>query len=431
MTNTGPKHQQTSMSTGMVLNLASLGFLAVAGLFLNFAIARFYGEEMLGLFNMAFAIYIFASQIGSFGIHFSVLQAVSAQTGVNQIAVDRAVASGLVGTIIASTVTVLACLPLVPLLGFIYGDRAPGIEAAVLAILPGLWAFSINKTLFSAINGARHMATFAGLQSLRYLLLLGCFAAFLAGGVDGIYLTAVFSITEIVLLPILFFFSSRVVGRWSFEELKLGLARHLSFGSRIFLSGAMLELNTRVDVLMIAFFIDASAAGVYSIAALVAEGAGQAIFAIRNNFNPVIGNMVVQGRQDELFKLSRRTVLLFTPFMVIVSAITWAAYPLLSHIAFGSADFLEAELPLLLLLAGLTCSSGFMVFGMIFTQADKPGVHTGFVTTNIVVNIALNLAFIPLFGIAGAAAATALSYFVSSIMLVVLSRAVLGVRLIV
>ena len=53
MTNTGPKHQQTSMSTGMVLNLASLGFLAVAGLFLNFAIARFYGEEMLGLFNMA------------------------------------------------------------------------------------------------------------------------------------------------------------------------------------------------------------------------------------------------------------------------------------------------------------------------------------------------------------------------------------------
>ncbi|MDP3459704.1 MAG: oligosaccharide flippase family protein [Hyphomonas sp.] len=424
-------HNPTSLSMGMALNLASLGFLALAGLLLNFAIARFYGEEVLGLFNMAFAVYIFASQIGSFGIHFSVLQAVSARNGEDPAALDRAVASGLVGTAIASTVTVLVCLPLLPLLTVIYGDKAPGIDTSVLAILPGLWAFSINKTLFSVINGARHMATFAGLQALRYVFLLVCFAGFMIGQIEGVYLTAVFSITEIVLLPILFMFSSRVIERWSLAGLKSGLRRHVSFGSRIFLSGAMLELNTRVDVLMIAFFIDAGAAGIYSIAALVAEGAGQAIFAVRNNFNPVIGNMVARGERAELFKLSRKAVLLFTPFMAVISAITWAAYPLLSRIAFENADFLAAQMPLLILLTGLTVSSGFLAFGMIFTQADRPGVHTGFVMTNLLVNAALNLALLPQFGIAGAAAATALSYVVSSIMLVILSRMVLGVRLVV
>ncbi|HRI99400.1 MAG TPA: polysaccharide biosynthesis C-terminal domain-containing protein [Hyphomonas sp.] len=423
-------HTKTPMSLGMILNLASLGFLAVAGLFLNFAIARYYGEEALGLFNMAFAVYIFASQFGSLGIHFSVLQSVSAFDTADQAVVDRAVTSGIVGTLITSTAAVFLCLPLVPLLGYVYGDRAEGIGDAVLAILPGLWAFSINKTLFSAINGAQHMATFAGLQALRYLLLLACFAGFVVWDVNSVYLAGVFSIAELLLMPILLFFSNRVVGRWSFEGLRQGLKQHASFGGRVFLSGAMMELNTRVDVLMIAFFIDAAASGIYSVAALVAEGAGQAIFAVRNNFNPIIGRMVARREFSELFRLSRRSALLFTPFMVAVSLIAWAAYPMFSRIAFNNDNFLAAGVPLVILLSGLTLSGAFMIFSMIFTQAGRPAVHTGFVMTNLLVNISLNLALIPSFGIEGAAFATALSYIISSLMLVFLSRAVLGVRLV-
>jgi stage V sporulation protein B len=430
MTEVKRPHTQTPMTLGMVLNLASLGFLAVAGLFLNFAIARFYGEEALGVFNMAFALYIFASQFGSFGIHFSVLHSVSANFGSDPAAVDDAVSSGVVGTIIASTATVLLCLPLVPLLSQVYGERAEGIGDAVLAILPGLWAFSINKTYFSAINGAQHMATFAGLQALRYLLLLACFAAFLGLNVDGALLSAVFSITELLLLPVLAFFSSRVVQRWTVAGVRKGLRRHLSFGSRIFLSGAMLELNTRVDVLMIAFFIDARAAGIYSVAALVAEGVGQAIFAVRNNFNPKIGKMVARREQDQLLQLSRRTFLFFTPFMAFVSVLAWAAYPVLSRIAFEGNNFLAAGMPLLILLVGLTLSGAFMTFSMIFTQAGRPAVHTVFVTSNLLINVVFNIALIPLFGIEGAAAATAISYVISSLLLVIASRVLLGVRLV-
>lgn len=423
-------HKQTPMTLGMALNLASLGFLAVAGLFLNFAIARFYGEEALGLFNMAFALYIFASQFGSFGIHFSVLHSVSAHHGSDQAAVDESVSSGVVGTVVASTATVLLCLPLVPLLAHIYGSRAEGIGQAVLVILPGLWAFSINKTLFSAINGAQHMATFAGLQTLRYLLLLACFAGFLAFEVDGVFLSAVFSITELLLLPVLAFYSSRVVESWNVAGVRNGLERHVSFGSRVFPSGAMLELNTRVDVLMIAFFIDARAAGIYSVAALVAEGVGQAIFAVRNSFNPTIGKMVAKRELDQLFRLSRKTFVLFTPFMAVVSIIAWAVYPVFSRLAFEGANFLAAGTPLLILLVGLTVSGAFMVFSMIFTQAGKPAVHTGYVMSNLLINIALNLALIPLFGIEGAAAATALSYVISSLLLVIVSRMLLGVRIV-
>ncbi len=122
--------------------------------------------------------------------------------------------------------------------------------------------------------------------------------------------------------------------------------------------------------------------------------------------------------------------MLFTPFMAVVSLVAWAAYPVFSRVAFEGTNFLAAGVPLLILLVGLTLSGSFMAFSMIFTQAGRPAVHTGFVTSNLLINVVLNLALIPHFGIEGAAAATAVSYVISSLLLVIVSRVLLGVRLV-
>jgi O-antigen/teichoic acid export membrane protein len=426
-----PQHAQTSLSSGMVWNLASLGFLALAGLFLNFAIARVYGEDALGVFNVAFALYIFASQIGTFGIHFSVLQSVSALMGRDQDALDQSATSALAATLIASTLTTVLSIALIPAAVVIYGDKVPGIGAAVAFILPGLWAFSINKTLYSIINGARHMRTFAVLQAARYALMLGSFCIFSIWKIPAPWLTVVFSITELLLLPVLFLFASRVVQRWDTTEIKSGVRRHFSFGSRIFLSGAALELNTRVDVLMLAFYIDGAAAGLYTIAALVAEGASQAIFAVRNNFNPIIANVRSDEEKSALLSLSRRSVLFMTPFMGAISVLAYFIYPVFCRVMFGNDTYLAAHDALMFLLIGLTLSSGLLTFSMIFSQVARPAYHTLFVFGNLAVNIVLNAVLIPILGVTGAAMATAISFVSSAILLVVLSRLVLGVRLLV
>lgn len=431
MTKTIERGAPTSLKSGVIWNLASLGFLALAGLMLNFAIARFYGSEALGVFNVAFAIYIFASQFGTFGIHFSILQAVSEFHATEHDRCDNAVTSGIIAIAVAATVTVIIAFLLIPVMGTIYGEKAPGVVTACLAILPGLWAFCVNKGLYNVINGARHMRIFAVLQALRYVFILICFGALLYLRVDPALLTLVFTISEFLLLPILFIFASKAVSSWRLDNLKLWTRKHIWFGARVFLSGAILELNTRVDILMLTYFIDASAAGIYTVAALVAEGGAQMIFAIRNNFNPVITRMVVDKDKAGLLALSRKAVLLFTPFMLVVSTIAYFAFPIFSNIMFGDPVYLAARWPLIILFGGLTLAGGLIAFNMIFAQAGRPGTHTLYVLGIFFANIVLNLILIPKFGIIGAAMATAGSYIISVILLVILVRGLFKMRILI
>ena len=57
-----------------IANGASVAVLAVTGLLLNGLIAKWYGSAALGIFNQVFAVLVFASQIATAGVQFSVLR---------------------------------------------------------------------------------------------------------------------------------------------------------------------------------------------------------------------------------------------------------------------------------------------------------------------------------------------------------------------
>lgn len=416
-------------STGVLWNFASLVFLAAAGFALNIVIGRIYGPEPLGVFNICFGLFVFLSQFGSFGLQFSVLQAMAARDqDAEQAVVDRIVVSGLLSTTATSTLATLIGLAATPVIGAVFD--APGIVMAWLAILPGLWAFSINKYLFGVINGARKMRAFAVLQSLRYILMLAALTALAVAGAPGHLLTVVFTAAELLLTPALFLVARRSVSDWRGAVDRDWARRHLSFGSRSFLSGAILELNTRVDVLMIGAWLDASKAGIYTAALLVAEGMSQAVFALRNNVNPVIARHLAEGDDAALLQFSRRVGLAFTAFMTCAALVAVALYPFYVEWALGGGAFQESRASATILILGLAAASGFLCFAMILVMGEKPAAHTIYVGAVLAVNIVLNAAFIPRWGIEGAASATAISYGVAAIGAAVAARRILGRRII-
>ncbi len=140
----------TSARSAMVWNLGSLAVLAAAGFVLNLAIGRFYGPEALGVFNICFAGFIFLAQLGSFGSQFSILQAVAENRDKSQDEIDRAVGAGLKLVFLSSTLTTLLGLLLTPAVAALYASEH--VTAAWLAMLPGLWAFSLNKYLLGAVT---------------------------------------------------------------------------------------------------------------------------------------------------------------------------------------------------------------------------------------------------------------------------------------
>jgi O-antigen/teichoic acid export membrane protein len=424
----GAAGRRTPFASGVAWNFASLAFLASTGVVLNVVIGRLYGPNDLGVFNICFAVFIFLSQFGAFGLQFSVLQSVAAREKEGREEVDEIVSAGLAAVVATSSAATLAGLALTPFLPLVFD--APRISEAFLVMLPGLWFFSINKYLFGVVNGARHMRVFAALQSMRYALMLLALATLAVMKAPGHLLTAVFTAAEALNAPALFYYASRAVGRWRAPRRRLWVDRHLSYGARSFMSGAILELNTRVDVLIIGALIGPAKAGVYSAALLVAEGMAQAIFALRNSVNPLIARMVAAGARRALLAFSRRLALAFTLFMAAASMVAILVYPFYIRWAMGGGAFHESRASAVILLVALTASAGAQCFGMILAMAGRPALHTAYVASVLAANVVFNFALVPLLGIEGSALATGLSYLVAGAGVVLLSRRALGLRII-
>jgi O-antigen/teichoic acid export membrane protein len=408
--------------------MASLGFLAAAGLLLNFAIGRVYGAQALGLFNIVFALYIFLSQLGVLGIHFSALRYISEYADHDQRTLD-AIASGalMIATAISMIVT-LAAFSLTPLVAYIY--KIDGISTSWLIMLPGLWCFSINKVLLSIINGAEHMRAFAIFQTLRFMLVLSALAIVLAHRAASPLLFGVISGSEILLLPFLaLYIRRRILVRWDWGGGRAWLARHLSFGLRVFPSGTIGELNTRVDILLLGAILNDAATGIYSVALLLAEGLAQAVVVVRTNLNPMITRRLTLGQVSELERFGRTVSKWFALFMAMAGIGLMGGFVIARHWLFASSSFDAALQPLVILLAGLIAASPYMPFGMIFSQSGHPLLQTVYSGAILTVNVVLNAILIPVVGINGAAIATASSYVATALLLIVLMRRLYNIRI--
>lgn len=418
----------TRLASGMIWNMGSLVFLAAAGVAMNIIIARVYDETVLGLFNICFALYIAISQFGVFGFHLSTLQAISEHAHDEH---DRAVEGAFHALIVvgvSSTLAGAAGLLLTPVLANIYA--VDGFVTAWLVLLPGLWAFSVNKVLYAIVNGSRQMRMFAVMQSLRYIFMILAIIGLALGSAPGAWITLTLTAAEILLLPVLAIAAIRSVGLKRVKLSRDWVSRHVSFGARVFLSGAILELNSRISVLFLGFMLGAAQTGIYTMAVLIQEGVMQAIFVVRNNVNPLIARHIRDGAVEKILKLSRMVFLAGLPAFLVVAGMGWVLYPVFVDWFLGDPVYDQARNSLFALLALMGVAAPFLIFNQTFSQARRPGIHTAYMASVLVANVGLNIALIPSMGILGGAIATGASFVVSGVLLVVLARRILGVRIV-
>lgn len=379
----------------------------VCGLALNVLIGRFYGPASLGLFNQVFALYILFSQFAVFGLHYSTLVQVAKFRETAKSAREAAISAVLL-TMATATLTVLAAYFGAPLLARAFSSQEFG--AAWLAALPGLWCFALNKTLLAILNGHGRMRAFAVAQAGRYLLLLAALGVWIVQGLSASLVAGILSVAESLLsLGLLASMAGLAAGG---RPTGLGpwFERHLEFGARSFLSGAVIELNSRVDVILLGFYLDEAAIGIYSMAAMFVEGAAQAFVVLRNVVNPLITRYVAQGEFEALSALRRRMSRRIWLLSVPAGVLGVVAYATLLPLLVGDAAF-GASVPVFaILVAGLVISAGYQPFALALVQGGFPGLQTVCMVLVLAVNVLGNAVFIPAWGIVGAAVATSASF---------------------
>lgn len=161
-----PARSVGRVGSDLAWNMASLAFLAVAGLTLNFVIGRFYDSATLGIFNQVLAFYLVFSQIAVGGFCFSVLAAMPAHSDAAER--RRIVSAALLLTAaLALAVAASAAVAALPIATWL---DSPSVAVGLWCVVPGLVFFALNKIFLFSLNGIGRLRAFAIGQGGRFFL---------------------------------------------------------------------------------------------------------------------------------------------------------------------------------------------------------------------------------------------------------------------
>ena len=411
-----------------VLNLAGLGVTGVSGVLLLGVIATVYGAAELGRFNLVFAVYLIASQVATLAIHHGVLHHLGRARPADD-AARRTVLLGAVSAVVISagaTVLVLslAAGPVLEALG--RGDLNTGVRLGIAAS----GAFALNKVLLNALNALARFRAFGAAGATRGLLLVVSGGALAAIGVPGARLPLLLLLTEGILAVLLVVLLRHELfgGRSGTASTATWARTFLRFGVRGLAGGLLSDLNTRVDVLCLSLFVDDRAIGIYSLAAVLAEAAHQVPLVVRSLQSPRVVTLIATRDDDGLRALRasfRRTL---QPVMLVGGGLAVALYPTAARLL-GGDGLAEGRIAFAVLIAGVWSVSTYAPFTLLLVQGGDATGNSLLLASAVLVNIAGNLALIPLLGITGAAIATAGSMVALVLLLRVFAVRRLGIRL--
>jgi len=167
-------------------------------------------------------------------------------------------------------------------------------------------------------------------------------------------------------------------------------------------------LHTRIDLFFINFFINPFSAGIYFASVRLAEGVWLFSASTNTVLFPKLASERDPQKLKELTPLVCRNVL-FLSFLMIVALFIFSGWFI---VFLYSTEFSGAIMPFRILLVGILAVCGCGILGSDLAARGKPMLNTYAIGVSVVLNIFLNIIFIPRFGISGAAVATAISYTV-------------------
>jgi O-antigen/teichoic acid export membrane protein len=189
----------------------------------------------------------------------------------------------------------------------------------------------------------------------------------------------------------------------------------LVFGGKSYIQNVIFYLNSRVDLYMIGALVSSRQVAFYDIAILISE----LLLFLPNSVGFVIMPKLVresnETRKDSNSGLLR-IIFIITIFMATGLAIFgyWLIF-----LVYGM-EYVPAYKILMYLIPGVVFSSLNGVTIPYFTSRNRQQVPINFGLLSLVLNVSLNLMFIPKYGAIGAAIVTSLTYSLFSLIVLVL-----------
>jgi len=382
----------------LYLNI-SYFFQTLMGLICVLQIIYLKDFNFLGIFSQFYTCFVILGHLFAFGIGDSILRNIPISKNNNQS--NDKLLSAIVLTILIGFILFFFFL----LIFTIFKNYLEKFYYIFnIFFLISVFIFSINKIFFSYYNATGKIKYFSFLNSIRpFLIAILLFRQIKNEEEQNVAL--IFLITELIIFILCLIKSSHTLKKslvkFSFFQL------HFNFGKKILFNNILSESLIKVDIICLSLLLSTYHVGLYSFASFFFEGFYQFLISIKNNINPMLSKLYFVKNIKNLFNLIRISslislILAFIYFVIVLSVYLFIKYFRL--------PFEESALILLILVIGLLFYSFIIPMENIFSQTNRPALQSYFMFILFFVNLILNVIFIKLYDVYGAAIATTLSY---------------------
>jgi len=246
-------------------------------------------------------------------------------------------------------------------------------------------------------------------QSNRYnitVFILKSAAILVLWILDNLTVYSFFAVQVVAMLLNAVLLHVKLGRRWRPELNTALLKAEFRYGGIIYLGALFAFLHYRVDQFMIKLMLGTPELGVYAVAVNIAE----LLFLIPISVSSALSGRLYNSDAQTGRQLMAQTLKLS---FYICAALSLAGIPasFLIPYVYGRA-FAGAVASTVILLLGVLFASIAKVMGPYFFSKGRPGFHLLITFVTLLLNTALNLLLIPVFGIAGASLASSASYLV-------------------
>ena len=369
-------------------------------------IAKQLGPDGLGLFSMATMIVGIIEIIAVFGIDGALVKFVAEYKSRGwRDKVYSLVSSAFITLLIIGIISGVVLFFLSNVFANIFDMP---LLSSLLKIYALAFPFSLlHGTIISYFNGLRKMTYYAFVRILLAALSLMFILVFLiiGLGVKGAMLGTVLAIVVTVIIATTIM---RKFVSFTLLDYRKYTKVLISFGSRLVGANIIGQIYYNIDTLMIGYFLTSTEVGYYAVAISLSRFFWLVPRAIATVAYPAISEYWANGNRQAVNKLVDKStkysacVLIFAGMSIVFFAkdiITFLFTP----------EFLPAVLPLAILITGTVTSGILRSVGGIFASVGKVNLVLKISIIGAVGDIILNMILIPIYGIIGAATATAAS----------------------
>jgi O-antigen/teichoic acid export membrane protein len=278
-----------------------------------------------------------------------------------------------------------------------------------LLLIPAHIFFRHIQSVSLGLQNFRYFNLAAVVSSILFLVMTVTALIFLRMNIWGALMANM--LAWLISSILIYRWSGRLTGGVLFRNNGSYIWAALKYGIQAHLGNLFCFLSYRVDLLLINLFLDPLAVGYYSIGVVMVEQLWLISSAVSLVLFPRVAAEPDGKNKNELTPIVARAVFLVT---IVASIILYAASDGLVAILY-SAQYLPAVRPLRILLPGIIALSVYRVIANDIAARGRPILNTYTALGALVINIGLNLIWIPAYGISGAAAASTVSYITTLI----------------